>query len=131
MPMKRAFLVSALLAAAAQAQTVTWDKWDPMAVRTNRTVDVMLTLQTAGTVNGVRLDYADAGTMNQLDANDMAEALAAATAIGDDRLQKQSQGRVVPESFTHGTSEQRVRWFKRGMDSGNPGDCDTFSASVL
>jgi predicted metalloprotease len=72
-----------------------------------------------------------AGTMNQLDAGDLAEALAAATAIGDDRLQKQTQGRVVPESFTHGSSEQRVRWFKRGMDSGNPQVCDTFSASAL
>jgi uncharacterized protein len=72
-----------------------------------------------------------AGTMKQLDAGDLAEALAAATAIGDDRLQKQTQGRVVPESFTHGSSEQRVRWFKRGMDSGNPQSCDTFSASTL
>ena len=71
-----------------------------------------------------------AGKMNQLDAGDAAEALAAATAIGDDRLQKQSQGRVVPESFTHGTSEQRVRWFKRGMDSGNPKDCNTFSGAL-
>jgi predicted metalloprotease len=72
-----------------------------------------------------------AGTMNQLDSGDIAEALNAATAIGDDRLQKQTQGRVVPESFTHGTSEQRVRWFKRGMDSGRPKDCDTFSTSSL
>ena len=72
-----------------------------------------------------------AGGMNQLDAGDIAEALNAATAIGDDRLQKQTQGRVVPESFTHGSSEQRVRWFKRGMDSGNPKDCDTFQASSL
>ena len=72
-----------------------------------------------------------AGTMKQLDDGDLAEALAAATAIGDDRLQKQTQGRVVPESFTHGSSEQRVRWFKRGMDSGNPQNCDTFSASNL
>ena len=72
-----------------------------------------------------------AGTMKQLDPGDLAEALAAATAIGDDRLQKQTQGRVVPESFTHGTSEQRVRWFKRGMDSGRPKDCDTFSTSAL
>jgi predicted metalloprotease len=72
-----------------------------------------------------------AGSMKQLDAGDIAEALNAATAIGDDRLQKQSQGRVVPESFTHGSSEQRVRWFKRGMDSGRPGDCDTFSAASL
>jgi uncharacterized protein len=72
-----------------------------------------------------------AGTMNQLDPGDIAEALNAATAIGDDRLQKQTQGRVVPESFTHGSSEQRVRWFKRGMDSGQPKDCDTFSAGSL
>jgi predicted metalloprotease len=70
-----------------------------------------------------------AGLMKQLDAGDMAEALAAATAIGDDRLQKQTQGRVAPESFTHGSSEQRVRWFKRGMDSGRPQDCDSFSAA--
>jgi predicted metalloprotease len=68
-----------------------------------------------------------AGAMNQLSKGDLEEALGAATAIGDDRLQKQTQGRVVPESFTHGTSEQRVRWFKRGMDSGRPQDCDTSS----
>ena len=72
-----------------------------------------------------------AGAMNQLESGDIAEALNAATAIGDDRLQKQTQGRVVPESFTHGSSEQRVRWFKRGMDSGLPKDCDTFSTSSL
>jgi predicted metalloprotease len=69
-----------------------------------------------------------AGTMNQLDDEDIAEALNAATAIGDDRLQKQTEGRVAPDSFTHGSSEQRVHWFKRGMDSGRPKDCDTFSA---
>ena len=72
-----------------------------------------------------------AGAMKQLDAGDIAEALAAATAIGDDRLQKQTQGRVVPESFTHGSSEQRVRWFTRGIESGRPQDCDTFSAGAL
>lgn len=72
-----------------------------------------------------------AGTMNQLDPGDIAEALNAATAIGDDRLQQQSQGRVVPESFTHGSSAQRVRWFKRGMDSGLPKDCDTFTAGAV
>ena len=72
-----------------------------------------------------------AGTMNQLSPGDVEEALTAATAIGDDRLQKQSQGRVVPESFTHGSSEQRVRWFKRGLDSGRPRDCDTFAAARL
>ena len=72
-----------------------------------------------------------AGTMNQLESGDVAEALNAATAIGDDRLQQQTQGSVVPESFTHGSSEQRVRWFKRGLDSGRAKDCDTFSTSSL
>lgn len=72
-----------------------------------------------------------AGVMNQLDSSDIGEALNAAMAIGDDRLQKQSQGRVVPEAFTHGSSEQRVRWFKRGIESGNPKDCDTFSSNSL
>jgi predicted metalloprotease len=72
-----------------------------------------------------------AGTMNQLSEGDAEEALNAASAIGDDRLQKQTQGRVVPESFTHGSSAQRVRWFKRGLESGRPGACDTFSAASL
>jgi predicted metalloprotease len=72
-----------------------------------------------------------AGTMQQLDSGDIAEALNAATAIGDDRMQKQTQGRIAPETFTHGSSEQRLRWFKRGLDSGQPKDCDTFSASTL
>lgn len=65
---------------------------------------------------------------NILEAGDLQEALNAAQAIGDDKLQQQSQGRVVPDSFTHGTSEQRYSWFKRGFDSGNPGQCDTFSS---
>lgn len=68
---------------------------------------------------------------NILEPGDLEEALNAASAIGDDKLQQQSQGRVVPDSFTHGTSAQRVRWFKRGFDSGNPGVCDTFSARDL
>jgi len=72
-----------------------------------------------------------AGTMKQLESGDIAEALNAATAIGDDRMQKQTQGRIAPDTFTHGSSEQRVRWFKRGLDSGLPNDCDTFSASAL
>jgi len=71
-----------------------------------------------------------AGAAQQLDPGDVEEALAAATAIGDDRLQQQTQGRVVPESFTHGTSAQRVRWFKRGLASGRAQDCDTFNAGA-
>ncbi len=61
-----------------------------------------------------------------LETGDLEEALRTAEAIGDDRLQQQSTGRVTPDSFTHGTSQQRYTWFKRGFDSGNPGDCDTF-----
>lgn len=61
-----------------------------------------------------------------LEGGDLEEALNTASAIGDDRLQKQSMGRVVPDSFTHGTSAQRLRWFRRGYDSGDPGQCNTF-----
>jgi hypothetical protein len=66
-----------------------------------------------------------------LDPGDVEQAIAAATAIGDDRLQKEARGYVVPDSFTHGTSEQRVRWFRRGMESGKPGVCNTFTAASL
>jgi predicted metalloprotease len=66
-----------------------------------------------------------------LEPGDTEEALAAAAGVGDDRLQKQTRGYVVPESFTHGTSEQRMRWFSRGMQNGDPGQCDTFKASRL
>ncbi|MRS14722.1 hypothetical protein GJV06_07480 [Enterobacteriaceae bacterium RIT691] len=65
-----------------------------------------------------------------LEAGDAQEALNAAEAIGDDRLQQQSQGRVVPDSFTHGTSEQRYSWFKRGFDSGDPAQCNTFGKQM-
>ncbi len=67
----------------------------------------------------------------QLDPGDVEEALAAATAIGDDRLQQQSQGQIVPESFTHGSSAQRVQWFRRGMESGDVNQCDTFATRQL
>jgi uncharacterized protein len=67
----------------------------------------------------------------KLEMGDIEEALNAASSIGDDRLQQQTQGRVVPESFTHGSSEQRVRWFKRGFDSGDIRQCDTFNSAVL
>jgi len=63
---------------------------------------------------------------NILEADDIPEALNAANAIGDDRLQKESQGYVVPESFTHGTSQQRMYWFKKGFDTGDMSQGDTF-----
>lgn len=69
--------------------------------------------------------------MNLLEEGDLEEALNAATAIGDDRIQKQAQGYVVPESFTHGTSEQRKRWLYKGFKTGNLSEWDTFNAKDL
>jgi predicted metalloprotease len=66
-----------------------------------------------------------------LEEGDIEEGLNAAAAIGDDRLQRRSQGYVVPESFTHGSSEQRVRWFKQGMQTGDVNSCDTFGTNQL
>jgi predicted metalloprotease len=66
-----------------------------------------------------------------LEQGDVQAALSAATAIGDDTLQKQSQGTVVPDSFTHGSSAQRVRWFSKGIETGQIAQCDTFSARQL
>jgi len=66
-----------------------------------------------------------------LDPKDVEDGLRAAAAVGDDTLQKQTQGRIVPDAFTHGSSEQRMRWFQRGVKSGDPGSCDTFSAARL
>ena len=67
----------------------------------------------------------------RLDSADIESALNAASQIGDDAIQKQTQGRVVPDAFTHGTSQQRVRWFKRGWESGDVRQCDTFQAAQL
>ncbi len=80
--------------------------------------------------SGVWAHHSDA-QRGTLEAGDIEEGLNAAAAIGDDRLQKRTQGHVVPDSFTHGTSAQRVRWFTRGYESGNPADCDTFAAAQL
>ena len=66
-----------------------------------------------------------------MEEGDLEEALKAANAIGDDRLQRQSTGKVVPDSFTHGTSEQRIRWFKKGFETGDISQGDTFNAKSL
>ena len=70
-------------------------------------------------------------TKNIIEPGDIEEALNAASAIGDDRIQKQTQGYVVPDAFTHGSSAERVRWFKRGYESGKLDACDTFNADQL
>jgi predicted metalloprotease len=75
-----------------------------------------------------------ANKMNQrhdnIDDNDVREAVRAASAIGDDRLEKQSQGYAVPDSFTHGTSQQRVHWLTTGLKTGSMKACDTFQAQT-
>ena len=79
---------------------------------------------------GVWAKEADA-TASILEEGDIEEGLNAAAAIGDDRLQKRSQGYVVPDAFTHGSSAQRVRWFKRGLEANDLRDCDTFGTDQL
>ncbi|MCK6374295.1 MAG: zinc metallopeptidase [Zoogloea sp.] len=92
-------------------------------------LSVRLELQ-ADCLAGVWAKNADAAR-GILEAGDVDEALRAATAIGDDSLQKQAQGYAVPDSFTHGSAEQRVRWFRRGMESGQLNACNTFQARSL
>lgn len=75
--------------------------------------------------------YHAQNTLNILEEGDIAEAINAAAAVGDDRLQMQTQGQVVPDAFTHGTSEQRMEWFKKGYRSGRIEDGDTFNRPVL
>ena len=102
-----------------------------MSKRDANAVSVRVELQ-ADCFAGVwanRADRASGGKM--IDDKDVEQALAAASAIGDDRLQRQAQGRVVPVCFTHGSSAQRTRWFRAGLDSGDPKKCDTFSAKQL
>jgi hypothetical protein len=91
-------------------------------------LSVMQELQ-ADCLAGVWANHAQ--RRNVLEAGDLEEALTAAAAIGDDRMQRETRGRVGPESWTHGSSAQRVRWLRRGFDSGDARQCDTFSASRL
>ncbi len=92
-------------------------------------LSVRLELQ-ADCLAGVWAKNADAAR-GILEAGDVEEALQAATAIGDNTLQKQAQGYAVPDSFTHGSAEQRMRWFKRGMEAGQLAACNTFQARSL
>ena len=94
--------------------------------------------ETEGNAASVRLELqADcfagvwaAANRARLEQGDIEEGLTAAHAIGDDTLQQETQGRVVPDSFTHGSSAERMRWLKRGLDSGDPAQCDTFSGAI-
>jgi predicted metalloprotease len=106
-----------------QKQRVASDKAESNALQ------VRIELQ-ADCLAGVWANRAQA-KHNFLDPGDVDQALQTATAIGDDRLQKEAQGYVVPDSFTHGTSEQRKRWFLNGFNSGQVNACNTMSASSL
>jgi hypothetical protein len=92
-------------------------------------LSVRLELQ-ADCFAGLWANHADR-TRRILERGDIEEALNAASMIGDDRLQQQARGYVTPDSFTHGSSVQRVRWFKRGLQSGRFDSCDTFNAAIL
>ncbi len=92
-------------------------------------LSVRLKLQ-ADCLAGIWANHANR-TRQILEQGDVEEALNAASAIGDDRLQRQTNGRVVPDSFTHGTSQQRVRWFLLGLESGQFDQCNTFESADL
>lgn len=93
-------------------------------------LSVRLELQ-ADCFAGVWANRTRQGTNISIDRSDVEEALIAASAIGDDRLQKQARGTVAPDSFTHGSSAQRVRWFRQGFEHGDPDSCDTFATGSL
>jgi uncharacterized protein len=105
--------------AARQGQSMQGDQG--LSVRTELQADCLA---------GVWAHHAQA-QQQWLEAGDLEEALNTASAIGDDRLQRQQRGTVVPDSFTHGTSQQRVRWFKQGFENGDVQRCDTFAAGNL
>jgi len=110
----------------------TMDKVDAVRGRMSEAeanqMSVRLELQ-ADFLAGVWAHYAQQKGI--LEAGDIEEALGAASAVGDDRLQREGQGYVIPDSFTHGTSEQRIRWFRKGLETGNLREGDTFSARSL
>ncbi|CAH2789972.1 MAG: YpfJ protein, zinc metalloprotease superfamily [uncultured Paraburkholderia sp.] len=110
------------------------DKYEAARARMSQArgnaLSVRLELQ-ADCFAGVWAAVAQQQNAKLMEPGDFEQGLNAAGAIGDDRLQRQSQGRVVPEAFTHGTSEQRQRWLKRGMTTGDIRECDTFSAQSL
>jgi predicted metalloprotease len=114
-----------------QNQLGIMQKMDEYRRRMNETqynaLSVRLELQ-ADCLAGVWAHHAQ--NRNLLEAGDVEEAMRAASAIGDDTIQRSTQGRVVPDSFTHGTSQQRTRWFMTGMKSGQISSCNTFEGAV-
>jgi len=126
----RAYVIAHEIGHHVQNQLGTMEKFEQTAARADarqrNALSVRLELQ-ADCYAGVW--GASAAKRNLLDPGDIEEGIRAASAVGDDTIQKRTQGHVVPDAFTHGTAEQRVRWFRTGFTSGDPRSCNTFSAN--
>jgi hypothetical protein len=128
----RAYVIAHEIGHHVQQLTGQSDKARRLGARGAESGSVRLELQ-ADCYAGVWAAHASevSGGQVALDPNDVEDGLRAASAVGDDTLQKQTQGQVVPDAFTHGTSAQRMRWFRAGVDSGDPAACNTFAADRL
>ena len=128
----RAYVIAHEIGHHVQNLLGTSDKAQRMGARGADSGSVRLELQ-ADCYAGVWAARASEVSNGQVSLNptDIEDGLRAAAAVGDDTLQEKSQGRVAPDSFTHGTSEQRMRWFRKGSQSGDPDACDTFAAGRL
>jgi uncharacterized protein len=128
----RAYVIAHEIGHHVQGLTGASGQAERMGARGAQSGSVRLELQ-ADCYAGVWVAHAPqvSGGQVQLEAKDVEDGLRAASAVGDDTLQQQSGGRVAPDSFTHGSSEQRMRWFRTGVQTGDPAACDTFRASRL
>jgi hypothetical protein len=130
----KAYVVAHEVGHHVQAQLGIMDKVDAARQRASETqgnaLSVRVELQ-ADCFAGVWAKRSQSEMGWRLEPGDVESALNAAAQIGDDTLQRKSRGAVVPESFTHGTSAQRVSWFKRGLETGNPDQCNTFESRQL
>ncbi|KQY92469.1 flagellar biosynthesis protein FlgM [Caulobacter sp. Root1455] len=128
----RAYVISHEIGHHIQSLTGASDEARRLGARGAQSGSVRLELQ-ADCYAGVWARHAPeaSGGGIQISRADIEDGLGAASAVGDDAIQEQAQGRVMPDSFTHGTSAQRMRWFGKGYDAGDPGACDTFAATTL
>jgi predicted metalloprotease len=128
----RAYVIAHEIGHHVQRLTGSMDQAERLGARGATSGSVRLELQ-ADCYAGVWAAHAGeaSGGKITLDPADIEQGMTAASSVGDDAIQAKTQGRVVPDSFTHGSSAQRMRWFRAGYQSGDPGSCDTFSASSL